>query len=152
MTCRCTVLSCLRTLLFGLCIVVSVEASAKSCFLSLFIDEEYRALVKIASVNKNRREELMSAPREQRPALAQRHLIEAIRYEEEKARIYISMLEKLLQQRADFLTTATEVKRRLIRSLDYYEVLREALSRVEGFESRAIDAPMSYRVASFLEE
>jgi hypothetical protein len=144
-------LSSLRGFLLFCFSLLAFQAKARSCADYLFIDNEFRELVKIASINKARRDEIMRSSSDDRKLLVHTHLLEAIRYEEKKARIYIAMLDKLLQQKNTYRRTPFEIRRRLLRSFSYYQHLSDSLTKVEGFEPRPIDAPMSERVEFFLE-
>lgn len=147
---ECSLSSLRRSLLFSFLVLI-FQATAKDCRAYLFIDSEFRALVKIASENKARREEIMISNRENRELLVQNHLVEAVRYEEKKARIYIAMLDKLLQQKDTYRRTPFEIKRRLLRSFNFYNQLSESLNKKEAIEVPPIDAPMSERVELFVE-
>lgn len=133
----------------------SPKAEAHSvCRKALYITAEYRTLIQIASENKARREALMRHEYENQEEATKTYLLHAIRYEENKAQIYIGMLEKLLRRPdASFFTkTSGEIKRRLHKSLDAYENFSLALREIEAFEETPIHAPMSPLVARFVDD
>lgn len=127
--------------------------ASSGCRKFLSIHSEYIALIDIAADNKTRRENLMRPHGPHKPDEIKAYLMHAIKYEEEKAKIYIAMLEKILRRDDPkaFTKTATEIKRRLLRSLTAYENFSVTLTEFKEFVPKPIEAPMSDLVAQFVE-
>lgn len=135
-------------LIFSLFLTVPILNS--SCGDYLFIDQEFRELIKIAEVNKNRRSALMNSKKESREALVREHLFESVIYEQNKIGIYIRMLEKILQRKGTPSATAYEIKRRLLRSLSFYEQLSDSLTESHGIEASPLWLEMSPQLSRFI--
>ena len=121
-----------------------------SCSDYLFIDHEFRALVKIADKNKKRREAVMRSKKEEREALVKEHLFAAVRYEQEKINIYISMLDKILKRNWPYSTTAHEIKKRLLKSIASFNHIQISLVEAYGTDPVPLQLIMSPEVSRFI--
>lgn len=137
----------------GLLLFMYSFPAFSGCRKFLSIHSEYIALIDIAAENKARREKLMQDAGPKKEVEIKAYLLEAIKYEEEKANIYIAMLDKILRRDdpGAYIKTATEIKRRLIKSLKNYENFYFSLAEFPDFQAKPIDAPMSDLVAQFVE-
>jgi len=137
----------------GILFFVLMFPAYSGCRKFLSIHSEYAALIDIAADNKARREDLMRPQGPHNAEEIKAYLMHAIKYEEDKVKIYVAMLEKILRRDDPkaYTKTANEIKRRLLRSLNAYENFSVALTEFKEFQARPIEAPMSEIVAQFVE-